>query len=74
MFGIKFYEHTELKRLLTDYGFSGFPLRKDFPVTGFLEIFFKEICGRLSYRAIVLSQEFRIFLFDNAYGAWAAQR
>lgn len=56
-FGIFFWTHSDLRRLLLDYGFVGFPLRKDFPLTGFLEIFFDENQDRICYRSLGLAQE-----------------
>jgi NADH:ubiquinone oxidoreductase subunit C len=55
MFGIFFINHTRLKRLLTDYGFTGYPLRKDFPFCGFYEVRFSELLQRLSYEPVTLS-------------------
>lgn len=55
MFGVFFMNHTRLKRLLTDYGFTGYPLRKDFPFCGFYEVRFSEILQRLSYEPVTLS-------------------
>jgi NADH:ubiquinone oxidoreductase subunit C len=59
MFGIFFVGHSDLRRILTDYGFSGYPLRKDFPLTGFTDLFYNEDTKLLSYQPIELSQCFR---------------
>lgn len=63
MFGIFFKNHDNLKRILTDYGFEGYPLRKDFPLTGFVEMRYSEIKKRVISESIELSQEYRIFKF-----------
>jgi NADH:ubiquinone oxidoreductase subunit C len=61
MFGIFFNKHTNLRRILTDYGFSGFPLRKDFPVTGYFEIRYDEEIKTVIYDKITLAQENRTY-------------
>lgn len=63
MFGIYFENHDDLRRILTDYGFEGFPLRKDFPVTGFLEVRYSEPEKRIVYEPVELAQEYRLFHF-----------
>jgi NADH-quinone oxidoreductase subunit C len=63
MYGILFSGHPDLRRLLTDYGFEGFPLRKDFPLTGFVEVRYDDAQGRVVYEPVKLSQEFRNFDF-----------
>jgi NADH:ubiquinone oxidoreductase subunit C len=57
--GIFFTNHPNLGRLLTDYGFQGHPLRKDFPVTGFLEVFYNDECKRITFVPVELAQESR---------------
>jgi NADH-quinone oxidoreductase subunit C len=63
MYGITFADHPDLRRLLTDYGFSGYPLRKDFPLTGYVEVHYDEEQKRVVYRPVTLVQEFRDFDF-----------
>lgn len=65
MFGIFFNNHIDLRRILTDYGFEGFPLRKDFPLSGYIEMRFDEERKVLVYELVELSQEFRFFEFIN---------
>lgn len=67
MFGIVFDSHPDLRRILTDYGFDGFPLRKDFPLTGFLEIRYSESKKRLIFTPIQLTQGYRSFNFTNSW-------
>lgn len=67
MFGIFFYNHPDLRRILTDYGFVGFPLRKDFPLTGYLEVRFDEKKKNIVYETLEISQEFRNFRFNNPW-------
>jgi NADH:ubiquinone oxidoreductase subunit C len=61
MFGVYFVEHGDLRRILTDYGFTGHPLRKDFPLTGFHELVYDDAEGRVTAAAVELTQEFRVF-------------
>jgi NADH-quinone oxidoreductase subunit C len=63
LFGILFTGHPDMRRLLTDYGFDGHPLRKDFPMTGFVEVRFDDEAKRVVYEPVRLSQEFRQFDF-----------
>ena len=63
MFGIFFFNHSDLRRILTDYGFEGFPLRKDFPLTGYEEVRYDDEKKRVVYEPLEISQEFRSFNF-----------
>jgi NADH-quinone oxidoreductase subunit C len=63
MFGILFSGHPDLRRILTDYGFDGYPLRKDFPMTGFVEVRYDDAEKRVVYEPVKLNQEFRNFDF-----------
>jgi len=63
MFGILFSGHPDMRRLLTDYGFSGYPLRKDFPLTGYVEVRWDDEQKRVVYEPVKLVQEFRDFDF-----------
>ena len=67
MFGISFSNHSDLRRILTDYGFQGFPLRKDFPLTGFIEVRYDDESKRVIYDSLELSQEFRFFDFQSPW-------
>ncbi|AXS40387.1 NADH-quinone oxidoreductase subunit C [Breoghania sp. L-A4] len=63
MYGVLFSGHPDLRRLLTDYGFDGHPLRKDFPLTGFVEVRYDDEQKRVVYEPVSLNQEFRNFDF-----------
>lgn len=67
LYGLFFLNHTDLRRILTDYGFRGFPLRKDFPLTGFVEVRYDEFKKTVVYERVKLAQEFRVFSFVNPW-------
>jgi NADH dehydrogenase (ubiquinone) Fe-S protein 3 len=64
MFGIFFFNHINLRRILTDYGFIGFPLRKDFPLSGYIELRYDEILKSIVLEPLELMQEFRFFKLE----------
>jgi NADH dehydrogenase (ubiquinone) Fe-S protein 3 len=64
LFGIFFNNHPDLRRILTDYGFEGHPLRKDFPLSGYLEVYYNELKKRVVYEPIHLSQKYRLFEYN----------
>jgi NADH-quinone oxidoreductase subunit C len=67
MYGILFSDHPDLRRILTDYGFQGHPLRKDFPLTGFVETRYDDEKKRVVYEPVKLTQEFRAFDFESPW-------
>lgn len=67
MYGILFADHPDLRRLLTDYGFQGYPLRKDFPLTGYVETRYDDENKRVVYEPVKLTQEFRSFDFESPW-------
>ena len=67
MYGVAFTDHPDLRRLLTDYGFSGYPLRKDFPLTGYVEVRYDDELKRVVNQPVQLTQEFRNFDFMSPW-------
>ena len=67
LFGVTFSGQPDLRRILTDYGFEGHPLRKDFPLTGFVEVRYDEDERRVVYEPVKLSQEWRSFDFESPW-------
>ena len=67
MYGIKFKNHPDLRRILTDYNFKGYPLRKDFPLTGFNEVRYSEKDKKVVYESVKLEQNYRNFDFESPW-------
>lgn len=64
-FGLFFFENKDLRKILTDYGFKGFPLRKDFPLTGYIDVYYDDNQKCICYKDLELSQEYRNFNFTS---------
>lgn len=73
MYGIFFSDHPDLRRILTDYGFEGHPLRKDFPLTGYVEMRYDEDQKRVIYEPVKLAQDFRSFDFLSPWEAMTSR-
>jgi len=67
LFGVFFQDNNDLRRILTDYGFEGYPLRKDFPLTGFFEVRYDDEQRSVVYENLELTQEFRFFDFESPW-------
>jgi NADH/F420H2 dehydrogenase subunit C len=67
MFGVFFSGHPDLRRILTDYGFEGYPLRKDFPLSGYVEVRYDDTVKRVVCEPLELAQEFRSFNFESPW-------
>jgi NADH dehydrogenase (ubiquinone) Fe-S protein 3 len=64
-YGLFFFENLDLRRILNDYGFKGFPLRKDFPLTGYIEVYYNDNKKKICYKNLELGQEYRAFSFKT---------
>jgi NADH dehydrogenase (ubiquinone) Fe-S protein 3 len=71
MFGVFFSNHPDLRKILTDYGFEGFPLRKDFPLSGFVEVRYENTAKRVLCTPVEFTQEFRTFYFESSWAKTA---
>ena len=67
MYGIRFADHPDLRRILTDYEFEGYPLRKDFPLTGYKEVRYSAEHQKVIYEPVKLAQDYRDFNFESPW-------
>lgn len=70
MYGVFFFGHSDLRRILTDYGFFGHPLRKDFPLSGYHETRYDDTVRRVASEKLNLLQEFRLFFLSGPWRPW----
>jgi len=70
MYGIKFLFHIGLRRILTDYGFKGHPMRKDFPLLGYVDVYYDDSIQSIKIAPVELSQSLRFFKFNNPWNKW----
>jgi NADH:ubiquinone oxidoreductase subunit C len=70
MYGVKFLFHLGLRRILSDYGFKGHPLRKDFPLTGYVDVYFDDATQSIKVSPLELAQSLRFFKFENPWHKW----
>lgn len=71
MFGLKFLFHSNLRRILTDYGFKGHPLRKEFPLIGYIDVYYNDAIQNISFGNVEVSQSMRFYTFENPWNKWA---
>ena len=74
LFGVFFQNHPDLRRILTDYGFQGHPLRKDFPLSGYVEVSYDEKLKRVISQPLEFTQEFRSFDFKSPWSTSFASK
>jgi len=74
LFGIFFSDNPDLRRILTDYGFQGHPLRKDFPLTGFVEVYYNDSTKRLAYEPVELAQEYRVMNLESPFNKVTSEK
>ena len=67
MYGVIFADHPDMRRILTDYGFSGHPLRKDFPLSGHVQVYYNKESGKVMHEPVKLDQEYRDFDFETPW-------
>jgi NADH-quinone oxidoreductase subunit C len=67
MYGVEFSGHPDMRRILTDYGFVGYPQRKDFPLSGYQEVYYDEVSKKVAYKPVKLDQAFRSFDFQSPW-------
>jgi NADH-quinone oxidoreductase subunit C len=70
LFGVLFKNHPDLRRILTDYGFTYHPLQKEFPLTGYLELKYNDVHKCIEYQPIKLMQEYRNFIFESPWNQY----